>query len=1037
MAETSPPNPHLEPLLAPGPLYSPDARLSNGVSLPADPVVEEDDSIIRCVCGFADDDGLTVLCEECNTWQHIECYYPNTDVPEIHHCVHCQPRSIDTKAAADRQRQLRTANALGEKKTKRAPTRSHKKKTKENTPIANGSAHGDKLYNHDRASGSPHDLPPAKRPKTSHRASSSTASINKDITSSLPRKRNNSVAISTGSPTKNPSSPVINGHHEHFSSEFMRLYDNDYHPIKVNNFSSLSVSNDLSTWLNDIEQFQAVTNGKTQNEVLKRWDQPWEKLEEASPGFTKKREEDTSTLIHGRHPIFQFVVADREVMPGSYIGEINGLVGHITDYKQDPSNKWDSLLHPEPFVFFHPDLPIYIDARTEGSELRFVRRSCKPNSKIEIIIVGQAYHFCLVTDKQISSDEEITISWTYEERFKSLIRPIVEKRPIRPDDIDHVKHYLSNLMANFGGCACAPGAPGQAGCLLEVAMNTAVQSKELNHQPPKSSRKKGKKGLNQISPLSTGRATNSRAGSEAVNQMDLDDDALEVGSASGSARSKPSSRDITPATMMESSIGLGVELSSREQRKLQQQERLFEKMENDRGGRKRNSGGSAMNTPNVSTSVSLEYCYRVSVLTHKQKRLGYPDSTNPSPTSMINIGRSTGFRLARKSIPNGVTSHAHLSRPSYIEAWTQTSNVPSEVDLAALGRRRQRGCSFALKLLRRTRKSQCSSKENTPSPVESDITTLVNNQRMEAEVAVQTDSISRNMLPPPPPPSHSVKSPQSTSPVLPKEEPKESHDVEMKDADTSTSPPLPESSGTNLVTPFTETIVREQNGSVQSPTPSPPPAETIDQDVPSASTQNSSTKPSLHVPLPPPPNFSIKPHLHSPISTPTTPLPNGQGLQSPSLITPGPTSALMSPTLLQSPTTILSNAPLMSPSITNSSAIPSPIKKRISLSDWSRRKKVQEEKAAQQQQQQTTTQSSPLVTAEPLSAKAITEEPEGEKENIPGQQLISDTKQSSITGLSVSEEPMQVDFGGVEAMASAPSGEMEIDEKDEEQGKIT
>src|ERR1700761_1998263 len=158
MAETSPPNPHLEPPLATTPLYSPDARLSNGVSLPAgvsppagvslpaESAVEEDDSIIRCICRFADDDGNTVLCEECNTWQHIECYYPNTDIPEIHHCVHCQPRPIDAKAAADRQRLARQAAVSGEKKTKRAPARSHKKKIKENTPLVNGGAHGDKLY---------------------------------------------------------------------------------------------------------------------------------------------------------------------------------------------------------------------------------------------------------------------------------------------------------------------------------------------------------------------------------------------------------------------------------------------------------------------------------------------------------------------------------------------------------------------------------------------------------------------------------------------------------------------------------------------------------------------------------------------------------------------------------------------------------------------------------------------------------------------------------------------------------------------------
>jgi uncharacterized protein len=606
MTETSPPNPHVEPLLATAPLFQPTTKLLNGVSLLPEPVVEEDDSVISCICGFPDDDGNTVLCEECNTWQHIECYYPSTDVPEIHHCVKCHPRPIDADAARHRQRNARVAAVTGEKKPKKAPTRSHKKKAKDgNNILVNGGAHGDKIYMHDRASGSPHDPPPAKRPKTSHRASSSTASIKQDLATSVPRKRNNSVALNAASPTKTSLSPLVNGHQEQFSSDFMTLYDNDFMKTNFNTFSNLSVSNDLSTWLNDIDQFQAVTNGKTQNDVLKRWDKPWEDLENASPGFTKRKEEDNALMIQGRHPIFQYIVAESFAPPNSYIGEINGQIGRISEYKEDLSNKWDSLLHPEPFVFFHPDLPIYIDARREGSELRFVRRSCKPNSKIEIIIVGSAYHFCLVTDKEINGGDEITISWTYEERFKSLIKPIVDKRPIRPDDADHIKHYLSNLTSNFGGCACVSS---QHPCLLELVMNNAVQSKELNFQPK--GKRKGKKGLNQISPLSTGRATNSRAGSEAVNQMDVDDDQMDSISVSGSARSKPSSRDITPATMGEPlSIGLGVELSTREQRKLLQQERLFEKMENDKRGGKRNSAGSALNTPSISTSVSLRQAF--------------------------------------------------------------------------------------------------------------------------------------------------------------------------------------------------------------------------------------------------------------------------------------------------------------------------------------------------------------------------------------------------------------------------------------------
>lgn len=67
---------------------------------------EEEDFTIKCVCGFADDDGNTVLCEKCNTWQHIVCYYSSTaHVPDIHDCTDCSPRFIDPRRAVDKQRQ--------------------------------------------------------------------------------------------------------------------------------------------------------------------------------------------------------------------------------------------------------------------------------------------------------------------------------------------------------------------------------------------------------------------------------------------------------------------------------------------------------------------------------------------------------------------------------------------------------------------------------------------------------------------------------------------------------------------------------------------------------------------------------------------------------------------------------------------------------------------------------------------------------------------------------------------------------------------
>ncbi len=56
--------------------------------------IEEEPYTIKCICGGFDDDGNTILCEACYTWQHIMCYYPdNVDdahQPDfVHLCAEC------------------------------------------------------------------------------------------------------------------------------------------------------------------------------------------------------------------------------------------------------------------------------------------------------------------------------------------------------------------------------------------------------------------------------------------------------------------------------------------------------------------------------------------------------------------------------------------------------------------------------------------------------------------------------------------------------------------------------------------------------------------------------------------------------------------------------------------------------------------------------------------------------------------------------------------------------------------------------------
>ena len=58
----------------------------------------EDEGEIRCICGFAEDDGYTIQCEKCFVWQHVACVVTNqNDVPDHYLCENCSPRWLNVE----------------------------------------------------------------------------------------------------------------------------------------------------------------------------------------------------------------------------------------------------------------------------------------------------------------------------------------------------------------------------------------------------------------------------------------------------------------------------------------------------------------------------------------------------------------------------------------------------------------------------------------------------------------------------------------------------------------------------------------------------------------------------------------------------------------------------------------------------------------------------------------------------------------------------------------------------------------------------
>ncbi|KAF2748749.1 hypothetical protein M011DRAFT_337117 [Sporormia fimetaria CBS 119925] len=668
---------------------------SNGSPTLDNPAADEESSTIKCICGFSDDDGNTVLCEKCNTWQHILCYYESAHlVPDVHECTDCFPRPVDKKRASENQLQRRAVQNANERRGRPKTTaKNHKKRLKDSVSSihVNGWAaqSNQDYYYPDQNAGSPRDHPPPKRSKTSHRSSGSVSVVS-EAPSLAPgsRKRASSTAHNCLSPVKSPTTPMAP--EDVYSPEFMNLYRQpDPPPTEhADLFTDIGVAKDMTDWLNDRDALAEATGGREPAQVFQRIDRPIEQYEQQAPIITKQLEEDPSVTAHGLHPQWQFLTVDTYVPKDAYIGEIRGRIGRKRDYCADPRNRWELLRHPEPFVFFPPYLPIYIDMRHESNILRYMRRSCNPNVHMKILTGGveDPYHFCFVAKADIQSGEELTLGWEIDAEIRQRLNDAIYNGDLKKEGFKQIEPWVACLLANFGGCACDKS---RRDCLLERARTSYNVSAEI--APSKAPRtKKARKA--HVSPISTGQATNSRAGSESHLRNGVDDDPAENRSTSGSHKS--TSRDITPATHF--SVDAEPKLSDRERRKIQQQERLFEQLEYDeqhKGKRgKRNSAGSALTTPALSSSVrrsSRPILFDANATAQKQLGLSEPSPTARQP-------REHSHGVARKTSGSKTSTRAQRKpKPVYVDSSIlspTTERLPTPVTVPDL---HQRSDTFA------------------------------------------------------------------------------------------------------------------------------------------------------------------------------------------------------------------------------------------------------------------------------------------------------------------------------------------------------
>ena len=842
--------------------------------------------------------------------KHQLCYYPQYEdrsLPEDlqHYCVDCQPRAHDRGSARARQQVKREEQASIVNGMKRQAPKSHKKKVKEP-----GYTNGWPLdkSRHDRNSASPRDQPPpAKRPKTSHRPSDSVASASAKGHS---RKRTVTNASTRRSLSRSPETPL-----HLYSEEFMRCYlEDDWSITNVNLHNSIDLSNALSEWLSAPEDEFHSTHGHAKTEVLMRWDGELDDIPGKAQIDIHEVHDNRLTDSNGHWPMWKIVSVKEPVANGAYIGELKGHVGFKEEYQQDPANRWSLLRHPEPFVFFHPRLPIHIDARNEGTQLRYVRRSCMPNARLQVLVTDSTdYRFCFMATQQIDPGMEVAVAWDTSDAIPELMRH--NQNCMSERDMDQLSSWVSTVLANCGPCACQ--LPASECKMSRFDRRGLLPEYGDEAQSAKAPKAKKKKSALHISPLNT--QVNSRSGSEA-RKVDPDDEPSESRSASGSNGRGSASRDITPKTHYSHNGSLSAipELSERERKKLAKEEEMFRRQEEEKSGnkgkKKRSSGGSNVNTPSATSS---------------SKRLGFdgPSARYADASTPKQVGLPSGKPAKRPKGPNApktptkpITRVVKRPKPDYVDSEVQCDlDKEEESKRIALLPARKPFLSTSQRLLQRcavnnVRRNGAGAVAEAERSVKEEGKMDVDQPAQPSPKPASLDLSNDRMEPEPTPRPHT---PEDTS----------MNDTEAEEQ--SSPPPQVESNETQDATEqATAPISPDVTTHLPTNPPAPPWLSQLSdsaQETPTSPQEHHHKPPGMHLQMPPPPA--------NPFAGPPSAAASG-------LSTATPTS-LTGSAMAHSPLSLTGSGsgsgPLFSPAVTAAVA-PSPAKKKMSLSDYTKRK---------------------------------------------------------------------------------------------------
>ncbi|EWC47213.1 hypothetical protein DRE_03332 [Drechslerella stenobrocha 248] len=609
-------------------------------------------SEIRCFCGYDQDDGFTIQCDKCSHWQHGICVKINPkNIPETFICYYCEIRDLhqaDVKKAKDIQsKRIEGEGRKASAHPKRSSGASHRKRE------TNGSSHARS------ASESLSHKPPSPKEQVSGKPRARHRPIPPQPHASLP---DTSASPDEHSPTG--KSPSIE---RDFASDLEVLpsvYTKEYSPVSINTIVSPEVDHIIKTYTSDALNRSKSTIATAESSlpcILRRYSAS--EFHDLVPlGHSVRWVSSPEELSALGLPLIR-LVADAPSKADQFVIEYVGEIGSKKNYVHDILNKYQRIRHPKAFVLFHPQLPIYIDARICGSEARFVRRSCRPNLKFETIAIdGTDLRFALFTNQPIERGAELTIGWEWDDPlpFSKLLKENASLGDLEPEQLQKMANWAEVITTNVGECACAD----QESCVMARLKgdNTVGKSE-------KSSKAGTKRRWREMQDSNcTGRDNLEKCESESKYKRR---------SSSTSSHRKSESRDRTPtfpsAEITQSSVITDQNSSAREARKMKETINLIEKLTNPEASR----GNKRIKRPSVGPHPPVQSSLPSGTLDSVDKSPKVP--TDQAALQTLITSEATPVLLdAVHLIPNGklqvngTLSQQTRNKTSYVDDGVQT-----------------------------------------------------------------------------------------------------------------------------------------------------------------------------------------------------------------------------------------------------------------------------------------------------------------------------------------------------------------------------